>query len=222
MQHVGQDKTVTAKASNDVDLYVCATHVVKLPLPATSGRPFMEPPPSLLLVASSELSSNSSTLELFELQIVDNNSCKNVDKFLLGSTSDGARVDAALSCGVTSSQPALSVWHAFIGDGRVITASTCTRTDFDWQMSVFAGGSCGQLTCFGNNADGCGRQSLVDLQSIQDQTCHMLVHGFGDASGNFALQISRLLCPQMFFLRMPTILPRQFDGCCAQKWELPT
>jgi hypothetical protein len=139
-----------------------------------------------------------------------------------GSTSDGARVDAALSCGVTSSQPALGVWHAVIGDGGRTTASTCTGTDFDSQMSVFAGGSCGQLTCFGNDADGCGRQSLVDFQSIQDQTCHVLVHGFGDASGNFALQIRRLLCPQMFFVRMPIILPRQFDGCCAQKWELPT
>jgi hypothetical protein len=84
------------------------------------------------------------------------------------------------------------VWYTIIGDGGAITASTCaTGTDFDSQTSVFAGGSCDQVTCDdGNNDARGGSQSLVVIQSIQDQTYHALVHGYGSLAGNFALRIN--------------------------------
>jgi hypothetical protein len=71
---------------------------------------------------------------------------------------------------------------------RAIAASTCNATDFDTHISVFTG-SCDQLTCVDGNDNACGSQSLVEFQSIQNQTYHVLVHGYGDSSGNFALQI---------------------------------
>ena len=65
----------------------------------------------------------------------------------------------------------------------------CTGTRFDSQTSVFAGDSCGQVTCIDGNNDACCSQSLVVIQSNQDHACHVLAHGFGCVSGNFALQI---------------------------------
>jgi hypothetical protein len=216
IQYIGQDKAVIAKASNDVDLHVYVACDQTAPTCDIRGAFYGASSVAwtaaagveyLLLVTSSELSSSSgSKRELFEIKIFDNDSCENavgpipprgVDTFLLGSTSDGATIDAAPSCSFPWNPTAPGVWYTIVGDGGPITASTCTGTDFDSQISVFTGGSCGELTCLTNNVFGCGlgsQQSLVDFQSIQDQTYHVLVHGYEEASGNFALQISREFC----------------------------
>jgi hypothetical protein len=207
MQYIGQDKPVIAQASG-VDLHVyptCATtcditDVIyggsnllfsTVAWTAVSGVEY-------LLLASYPEYTPGATLGEFQLQIVDNDSCDNAfgpitpgaGTFLLGSTSDGATIDTDVpSCGSASSATAPGVWYTIIGDGGAITASTCTGTGFDSQISVFTG-SCGQLTCVDGNNNACGTQSLVAIQSNQDQPYHVLVHGFGGASGNFALQIT--------------------------------
>jgi hypothetical protein len=108
--------------------------------------------------------------------------------YLFGSTSTAATIDAVPSCGSASGPTAPGVWYTIIGNGDAITASTCTGTEFDSQISVFSG-FCDQLACVVGNNDACGSQSRVDFQSIQDQTYHVLVHGVGGASGTFALGI---------------------------------
>jgi hypothetical protein len=107
-----------------------------------------------------------------------------------GSTSsNGATIDVqAPSCGSASKATAPAIWYTVIGDGGAIVASTCNDTDFDSQISVFTG-SCDQLTCVDGNDNYCGSQSLVEFQSIQNQKYHVLVHGYGDSSGKFSLQI---------------------------------
>jgi hypothetical protein len=217
MQYIGQDKAVTAKASNGVALHVYPACDQTAPTCDIRGAFYGASSVAwtaaagveyLLLVTSTESSSSSSTREFFELKIVDNDACENafgpihptgVDILLRGSTSDGATVDTEVvsSCGFPTKVSAPGVWYTIIGDGGVITASTCTGTDFDSQISIFTGGSCGQLTCV-NGPDigfvvGCF-QTGVDFQSMQDQTYHVLVHGIGDASGNFALRISTEFC----------------------------
>jgi hypothetical protein len=133
--------------------------------------------------------------------ITDGDSCDNAfvpitraEVVIPGSTLNGATVDIdAASCGSASEPTAPGVWYNITGVGGNITLSTCsTNTDFDSQISVFTG-SCDQLTCVdGNdNASGyyCGSQSRLEFESIRNQTYYVLVHGFGNSSGIFDLQI---------------------------------
>jgi hypothetical protein len=153
----------------------------------------------LLLVTLKELFSIPSKLPEFELQIVaDNDLCEKafgpitinpgLGTFLSGSTVRAAADSQAPSCDSTSNATASGVWYTVIGDGGLITASTCTETDFNSHISVFTGDSCDQLACVDGNNTGCGIQSLFNFESIQFETYYVFVHGFGDASGNFALR----------------------------------
>jgi hypothetical protein len=206
IQYIGQDKPVLAEASGDVDLHVYSAcgpttcDITDAIYGCSSLSCYMSNTVAWTAVSGVEyllLVTSGRNADDFELQIVDNDSCDDafgpitpgVGKFLLGSTSDGATIDTeAPSCGLASSATAPGVWYTIIGDGGAITASTCTGTGFDSQISIFTG-SCDQLTCVDGNSNACGLQSLVAIQSIQDETYHVLVHGFGGASGNFALQI---------------------------------
>jgi hypothetical protein len=122
-----------------------------------------------------------------------------VDPFLSGSTSAGAAVNAAPSCGKGSDQTTPGSWYTITGDGGVIAVSTCAGTDFDSQISVFTG-SCRELMCVDGNNDACGSQSRVDFQSNQGQIYFVVVHGLFDATGNFELQIisKRLALSDLF------------------------
>jgi hypothetical protein len=152
------------------------------------------------------VTSNSNTTSEFELRIVDNDFCGNAfgpitpraGQFVNGSTSNGATIDTietqSPSCGSAFSPTAPGVWYTIIGDGGVITASTCNGTDFDSQISVFTG-SCSDLECVDGNDDAkCGKESLVSIQSKKDETYHVLVHGFNVSSGNFNLEITTEFC----------------------------
>jgi hypothetical protein len=119
-------------------------------------------------------------------------------EFARGSTSIGATLEVP-SCGAASNVTTPAVWYTVIGDGGNITLSTCNKeTDFDSQISVFTG-SCDQLTCVDGNANACGSQSRLEFQSIRNQTYHVLVHGFGDSSGKFDLQIVFTRLSDLFF-----------------------
>ncbi|MCG9910112.1 MAG: PKD domain-containing protein [Flavobacteriales bacterium] len=109
-----------------------------------------------------------------------------------GSTTNGTSVNATqgideLGTCVTSSQP--GVWYSLTGTGNPITISTCGGAAWDTKLSVFTGTS-GSLTCVTGNDDACGLQSSVNFTSISGTTYWILVHGFGGATGTFALNVT--------------------------------
>jgi hypothetical protein len=98
----------------------------------------------------------------------------------------------ARHCAVRSLAPRFLASDALpsgMAEQSTLPRAPCTGARFDSQISVFAGDPCGQLTCIDGNNDVCCSQSLVVIQSNQDHACHVLAHGFGGVSGNFALQI---------------------------------
>jgi hypothetical protein len=150
---------------------------------------------AIILVLGSVLGTRDNTSPNSTYSIPDQDSCDNTfgpitrAVGMSGSTLNGVTVDIeAPSCGSASKATAPGIWYTIIGDGGAIAASTCNGIDFDSQISAFTG-SCDQLTCVDGNDNYCGSQSLVDFQSIQNQTYHVLVHGYGNSSGKFALQI---------------------------------
>jgi hypothetical protein len=147
------------------------------------------------IILGSVLGTRDNTSPNIHYSSVDKDSCVNAfgpitrAEVIPGSTSSGATVDIeAPSCGSASEPTTSGVWYNIIGDGGAIVASTCDGTNFDTQISVFTG-SCGQLTCVDGSDNACGSQSLVEFQSIENQTYHVLVHGYGNSTGTFSLQI---------------------------------
>jgi len=147
--------------------------------------------PNLVVAAGERIVDNDACDDAFGPISLDEGNSPLFESYFFGSTSAGATIDTVPSCGSASSQEAPGVWYTIIGDGRAITASTCTGTDFDTQISIFTGSSCDELMCVDGNNDACGSQSRVDFQSIQDQTYHVLVHGVGGTSGTFTMFIAR-------------------------------
>jgi hypothetical protein len=81
------------------------------------------------------------------------------------------------------------VWFQFMGTGAMLTINTCFQTNFDTKISVFEG-SCGNPVCVGANDDFCGTQSSVRVDSQPGQSYYVLVHGFGDETGFFTLNVA--------------------------------
>jgi hypothetical protein len=129
--------------------------------------------------------------------------------FLSGSTFRATADSQAPNCDSISNATAPGVWYTFIGKGGAIIASTCTKTDFDSQISVFTG-SCGQLACADGNNTGCGTHSLFNF--IQDEIYHILVHGFGDAPGDFALRIIPNRLATLFDQALQDLSSPQFEA----------
>lgn len=101
-----------------------------------------------------------------------------------------ATADAVQACqGVNVTAP--GVWYKVVGNGHLLTASTCdSMTDFDTQISVYCSG-CSTPTCVAaNNDDGsCGQKSSVTWCSASGMVYDVFVHGLGSATGNFKLKI---------------------------------
>lgn len=102
------------------------------------------------------------------------------------------------TCGTTDGTGG-GVWYRIVGNGNIITATTCNAgTDFDTKLRVFTG-SPSSLSCVTGNDDfsGCttgpgiaGFKSLVSWCSVAGQDYYVLVHGFSTAEGNFTLETS--------------------------------
>lgn len=95
--------------------------------------------------------------------------------------------DVAPFCGTTDGTGG-GVWYHFVGTGGSITASLCGSA-YDTKIRVYTG-ACGALVCTVGNDDFCGLQSQVTWLSTTGVTYRILVHGFGVASGNYALSIT--------------------------------
>jgi hypothetical protein len=69
------------------------------------------------------------------------------------------------------------------------TCSDGTTTNFDTQISVYAG-SCDALQCLTGNDDSlCGLSSAALFFGEQDVTYHVRVHGFDQSTGDFGLTV---------------------------------
>ncbi|CAJ1949743.1 unnamed protein product [Cylindrotheca closterium] len=114
-----------------------------------------------------------------------------IGESVLGST-EAAPVVAAQSCGNLSSRGS-GVWYYFIGDGKTVTAFTCSdQTDFDTQITVFSGNDCGSpnLTCIGARDDNCGLQTWMSIPTVVGVRYNVLISGKGESRGNFVLRLN--------------------------------
>ena len=110
-----------------------------------------------------------------------------------GTTTNGT-VDATPSCGTAGTPSASGVWYSLVGNGHILTASTCDgRTTYDTKLTVYRG-SCGAMTCVAGNDDDAScdvdTSSLVSWCAETGVTYYVLVHGYLTHFGNFRLHIS--------------------------------
>ena len=113
------------------------------------------------------------------------------DTTLVGQTTIAATFDNVGTCGTTNT--AAGVWYEVPGHDGVITTSTCNQASYDTKISVFVG-SCGSLTCVGGQDDAAGCSGFTTEFSFFSNgalSYYIFVHGFGSATGNFDLTISR-------------------------------
>ena len=111
----------------------------------------------------------------------------------VSGTTVGAAADVAPFCG-TSDGTGGGVWYSLVGDGSLVTVTTCNPgSDYDTKLRVFTG-TCGSLICeTGNDDFSCsfsGLRSSVTFSSVVGTTYYILVHGFSTAQGNFEVSVS--------------------------------
>ena len=116
------------------------------------------------------------------------------------STRGATSVDAGTLFCSDERQLGRGVWFTLIGDGRLLTASTCSeQTRFEAQITVFQGdrGSCFDLECVEDEyvrefdeSLTCGRLSTIEFSTVAGQQYFILISGDGfEEFGNFGLAI---------------------------------
>lgn len=109
---------------------------------------------------------------------------------LIGSTLDAPESMIA-GCG-GSLEATKGTWYSFEGSGSTVSFSPCNPdTDFDVQLSVFAG-SCGALQCQGAMQASCngGSAAPMELDTVAGVQYRLLVHGSSaNEVGNFAISV---------------------------------
>ena len=93
------------------------------------------------------------------------------------------------------------VWYYVVGDGSIMTASTCSeKTTLDTRLAIFSGSTCNTLTCVTSNDDAgdtttttrcldsrfASRASFPTLPGVK---YFIFVSGFASATGVFSLSI---------------------------------
>lgn len=136
--------------------------------------------------------SMSGTICVFSPPPVANDNCANATSLTCGATLTGTTVGATTenvpaTCYYTNTSP--SVWYSFVGTGNTVTISLCAGTTFDTQLAIFTG-SCGSLTCFGVNDDGCGSQSTATFVACAGVTYFARVSGWGNNLGTFQISMT--------------------------------
>ena len=119
-----------------------------------------------------------------------NDSCHNATSISCGDTvvgtTTGSTADSMATCAVSNESP--GVWYKISGTDDVVTASLC-GSSFDTKISVFEG-SCGALNCVGGDDDFCDLQSEVEFSTTSGTDYYLLIHGFGEETGNYILSIT--------------------------------
>lgn len=124
-----------------------------------------------------------------------NDDCSNALPLVCGDTAKGttlyATVDPAPACS-TFVVTAPGVWYKVDGNGDFITASLCNSgTSYDTRIIVYDG-PCNFLNCIGGDDDFCGFAGSSEYTWLSEPcvTYYILVTGFEDKSGDYALSIS--------------------------------
>jgi len=135
-----------------------------------------------------------------------------------GST-DCSTVDAVPLAGTASAPTAGGVWYTYTpACSGSITASVCTGTTFDSQISVFTG-ACGASVAVDGNNDFCATQSSVTWAGTAGTTYSILVHGNGTATGPFSLNLVQVdaIAPVADIAVLPPV-----NSICAVTLTAPT
>ncbi|HYE02986.1 MAG TPA: hypothetical protein VD963_07100 [Phycisphaerales bacterium] len=135
-----------------------------------------------------------------------NDLCENAIALTLGSTVvgfNGGATDDAIATGCGTNPALAGVWYTIVGDGGLISLTTCNaETGFNSRISVFTG-VCGGQTCVINasgGSTGCGFRddtATTVFCSMANQTYYVLVSGDGTGgSGVFGLTATAAgFCP---------------------------
>ena len=129
-----------------------------------------------------------------ELPSLENVQPNTPSMIIVNGTTAQARLEKNLdSCGFLTSN-GHGIWYKMVGDGRTYEASTCSNTNYDTQLSIYSGSSCGRLSCVASNDQYCGNgdQSRLAFHANSGTTYYILVHGHRSASGPFQLQLASL------------------------------
>lgn len=107
---------------------------------------------------------------------------------VVGGSTVGTKVSSDIpECGSATVPSGPGVWYSVIGNGKVITASTCgSPTGLDTQISVFST----ENMCVDGNDDFCNGKSQVAWLSNVSEIYFVLVHGKDGAEGTFILQLT--------------------------------
>lgn len=143
---------------------------------------------------------------------VTNDTCASAVSLAIPSTTSGSTFTsspaaAAPFCGTPVTSP--GAWYTVVGDGSVLTASTCNMANFDTKVGVYTG-SCAALSCVAgvDDAVGCaGFTSSVDWISEVGTVYYILVHGFLAATGDFTLAIETEPVPDFSLCETAADLP---------------
>ena len=126
----------------------------------------------------------------------DNDVCADAEPISCGDVVSGNTETASTEPGLgtcgTSLTTAPGVWYELVGDGSLVTASTCNTADYDTKIGVFSG-SCGSLSCVAGNDDGSGCSgftSEVTFPTSAGTVYYIYVTGFSSSTGNFDLSIT--------------------------------
>ena len=116
----------------------------------------------------------------------------------------GASVDVDLgtrSCNILNHADSVGVWFQVLGDDEQYTVSTCSGDenldfigiDFDSQIQVYSGSSCGNLTCVGVNEDNNQDRDCnagVSWFARSGETYWIRVYGNNNSTGSFPIVVS--------------------------------
>ncbi len=86
-------------------------------------------------------------------------------------------------------QTAGGVWYNVVGTGETILIDLCSAS-YDSIVAVYCGDCAGTMTCVAADDDGCGIDgggSTLQFCSQSGTTYHILVTGFGGATGTFTM-----------------------------------
>ncbi|OYQ37242.1 hypothetical protein CHU92_08615 [Flavobacterium cyanobacteriorum] len=142
-------------------------------------------------VCDTDNRSNWTTAVTFTTRVA-NDVCSGAITVSCGNTISGTTVnstnDNMAVCGISSitTQNSAGVWYKFVGNGSLVTFSTCSPTQTDTRMAVYTG-TCGALTCVGGNDDNsaCTTANLsseVQVNTTAGTTYYILVFAFVNTS----------------------------------------